>query len=57
VTTEDASAIDVRIEIETALAPLMDLARENHVLLRGLLEDLEATRAEIARVRSVLDAR
>jgi hypothetical protein len=34
--------MDVRIEIEKALAPLLDLMRETTVLLRTLVEDVQS---------------
>jgi hypothetical protein len=40
-------AMDVRIEIERALAPLVDLMRETTVLLRTLVEDVEALQSKL----------
>jgi hypothetical protein len=39
-------AMDVRIEIERAVAPLLDLVRENTALLRTVLEQLHDLQLE-----------
>jgi hypothetical protein len=44
---ESVGTLDVRIEVETALAPILDLMRENNVLLRHVLEDLQELRARV----------
>jgi hypothetical protein len=54
VTDEPTAVFDLRIELSTALAPVLDLMRENNVLLRDVLRDLQELRTRVASVEDAV---